>query len=257
MCPSKNGQLRATIVCLQAQRVLLVARAASRWALPGGTIKAGEAPFDAAHRELWEETGLVGLNLTYAMHFGGLSKLYHVFIGELGADLKPQASNEVARCKLFRHDTIAELRAFLRRKSSNWPIAASGPHRQDSSRNSRARRYTAACKHFECRSTRNEANMISAYTYCGYTIDVRCEHKVDGSHGDAIACETPPGFVAIVQVRAARARSFFLAPIRLADEQGKPFIDRLDALRAGRSAGEIIVDDLLVDTCSDGSGVQR
>lgn len=47
------------------------------------------------------------------MHFGGLSKLYHVFIGELGADLKPQASNEIARCKLFRHDTIAELRASI------------------------------------------------------------------------------------------------------------------------------------------------
>ncbi|WP_175795876.1 NUDIX hydrolase [Burkholderia anthina] len=104
---------RATIVCLQGQRVLLVARAASRWALPGGTIKAGETPLDAAHRELWEETGLVGLNLTYAMHFGGFSKLHHVFIAELGADLKPQANNEITRCKLFRHDTIAKLRASI------------------------------------------------------------------------------------------------------------------------------------------------
>ncbi|HEM7805927.1 hydrogenase maturation factor [Burkholderia cenocepacia] len=95
--------------------------------------------------------------------------------------------------------------------------------------------------------------MISAYTYRGYTIDVRCEHNVDLSLGDTIACETPLGFVAIVQVRATHARSFLLAPIRLADEQGKPFVDSLDAMRAGRSAGEIIVDDLLVDTC--GSGV--
>ncbi|HEM7805928.1 NUDIX hydrolase [Burkholderia cenocepacia] len=104
---------RATVVCLQGQRVLLVARAASRWALPGGTIKAGETPLDAAHRELWEETGLAGLDLTYAMHFGGLSKLHHVFIGELGADLKPQASNEIARCRLVRHDAVAKLRASI------------------------------------------------------------------------------------------------------------------------------------------------
>ncbi|RQR30710.1 MULTISPECIES: hydrogenase maturation factor [unclassified Burkholderia] len=100
--------------------------------------------------------------------------------------------------------------------------------------------------------------MTSAYTYRGYTIDVRCEHKVDASRSNAISCEDPfVGFVAIVQVRAAHPRSFCLAPIRLADEKGKPFVDGLDALRAGRSAGEIIVDDLLVDTGDEGSGVQR
>lgn len=82
---------------------------------------------EAAHRELWEETGLVGLDLTYAMHFGGLSKLHHVFTGELRSDLKPQASNEIARCKLFRHDVIAQLRASIPTKkiielaySSEW-----------------------------------------------------------------------------------------------------------------------------------------
>ncbi|KVW75492.1 NUDIX hydrolase [Burkholderia cepacia] len=131
MAIEKNNDVpvkeRATVVCLQGQRVLLVARAASRWALPGGTIKADEAPLEAAHRELWEETGLIGLDLTYAMHFGGLSKLHHVFIGELRSDLKPQASNEIARCKLFRHDAIAQLRASIPTKkiielaySSEW-----------------------------------------------------------------------------------------------------------------------------------------
>ncbi|MFP3616940.1 NUDIX domain-containing protein, partial [Paraburkholderia sp. SIMBA_050] len=43
---------RATIVCYRDEQVLLVARATSRWALPGGTIKRGERPLEAAHREL-------------------------------------------------------------------------------------------------------------------------------------------------------------------------------------------------------------
>lgn len=104
---------RATIVCCDGPRVLLVSRAASRWALPGGTIKAGESPLEAAHRELWEETGLVGLDLTYAMHFGGLAKIHHVFVGAFVADQKPQASNEIARCKWFRQDSVAKIRASI------------------------------------------------------------------------------------------------------------------------------------------------
>ncbi|VWD08012.1 NUDIX hydrolase [Burkholderia aenigmatica] len=104
---------RATVVCCQGPRVLLVARAASRWALPGGTIKTGELPLEAAHRELWEETGLVGLDLTYFMHFGGLAKMHHVFIGELSVDQEPQANNEIAQCKWFRRDAVDKIRASI------------------------------------------------------------------------------------------------------------------------------------------------
>lgn len=111
--PDAPVKERATIVCCDGPRVLLVSRAASRWALPGGTIKVGESPLDAAHRELSEETGLVDLNLTYAMHFGGLSKMHHVFIGAFVADQEPQPSNEIARCKWFRHDAVANIRASI------------------------------------------------------------------------------------------------------------------------------------------------
>ncbi|VWD08033.1 hydrogenase maturation factor [Burkholderia aenigmatica] len=99
--------------------------------------------------------------------------------------------------------------------------------------------------------------MNSAYTYRGYTIDVRCEYRLDQAQPDCTEDPAVAGFVAVVQVRATAVPSYFLAPIRLADDRGKPFIDSLEAVRAGRSAGEIIVDDLLVDLCHDSFERQR
>lgn len=93
--------------------------------------------------------------------------------------------------------------------------------------------------------------MNSAYTYRGYTIDVRCEYQLDQAKTAVLTDQVEAGFVAVVQVRATEVPSFFLTPIRLADDRGKPFVDGLEALRAGRSAGEIIIDDLLVDAGRD------
>ncbi|RQR36025.1 hydrogenase maturation factor [Burkholderia sp. Bp9142] len=90
--------------------------------------------------------------------------------------------------------------------------------------------------------------MNSAYTYRGYTIDVRCEFRLDPPRGHVPPPDTLRfGFVAVVQVRTAGRAPRLLAPVRLADDGGRLFDDTLDALRAGQAAGEIIVDDLLVD----------
>ncbi|AOK07318.1 NUDIX domain-containing protein [Burkholderia sp. AU19243] len=104
---------RATVVCFRDEQVLLVARASSRWALPGGTIKRSETPLDAAHRELEEETGITGQALVYSMHFTGLAKVHHVFFAEVGPDHTPQASNEIDKCKWFRIDSVEKLRASI------------------------------------------------------------------------------------------------------------------------------------------------
>ncbi|MFP3504201.1 NUDIX hydrolase [Burkholderia sp. SIMBA_062] len=104
---------RATIVCYREQQVLLVARATSRWALPGGTIKRGETPLEAAHRELREETGITGQDLVYSMQFTGLAKVHHVFFAEVGPDQTPQASNEIQKCKWFRIDSVDGVRASI------------------------------------------------------------------------------------------------------------------------------------------------
>jgi 8-oxo-dGTP diphosphatase len=89
---------RATVVCVSAHRILLVARARSRWALPGGTIRRGEQPVDAARRELKEETGLVVDTLNYVFQFGGLNKRHHVFVAAIEEGALPQPANEISQC---------------------------------------------------------------------------------------------------------------------------------------------------------------
>jgi 8-oxo-dGTP diphosphatase len=100
---------RATILCIRQGKILLVARARSRWSLPGGTIKRAESPQQAARRELEEETTLAATDLAYLFQFGGLSKRHHVFVSHPGSDALPEPRNEILQCRWFSAAKIATL----------------------------------------------------------------------------------------------------------------------------------------------------
>lgn len=100
---------RATVICCREGRILLVARARSRWSLPGGSIKRTESPSEAARRELEEETSLFDVPVQYLFHFGGLSKRHHVFVANVLGDVAPEPRNEIKRCEWFSATIIATL----------------------------------------------------------------------------------------------------------------------------------------------------
>lgn len=108
---TKPGSMkeRATVVCWQREKILLVERGRSRWSLPGGTIARDESPVEAARRELSEETCLEGYGLDYLFQFGGLNKRHHVFVSVLPDDARAEPSNEILRCRWFRPGKIATL----------------------------------------------------------------------------------------------------------------------------------------------------
>ena len=104
---------RATVLCVRDNRVLLVARLRSRCALPGGRIRRGEAPHEAALRELAEETTLTATELTYLFQFSGFNTLHYVFFADVAYESVAQASNEITRCKWFPPVKIGTLSASV------------------------------------------------------------------------------------------------------------------------------------------------
>ncbi|MGY6159840.1 NUDIX hydrolase [Paraburkholderia strydomiana] len=90
---------RATVLCLRANHILLVARSSGRWALPGGRCKIGEPAFDAAARELLEETQMSGIPLQYIFEFWGARTRHYVFAARIPDNVEPIPSNEISRCR--------------------------------------------------------------------------------------------------------------------------------------------------------------
>jgi 8-oxo-dGTP diphosphatase len=100
---------RATVLCRRRDKILLVTRRWSRWALPGGAIGRAESPHDAARRELAEETTITVDQLTYLFQFHGLGKRHHIFLVDLPATFAPAPHSEIAGCGWFRPDEVPML----------------------------------------------------------------------------------------------------------------------------------------------------
>lgn len=112
--------------------VLLVRRgdgpARGLWSAPGGRVEPGETAIEAAHREVWEETGLVAHDLVaLATHVvvapakrGWPATTYRieVFAGVAGCGL-PHAGGDAAEARFFnprelsRLNTTTGLAAFV------------------------------------------------------------------------------------------------------------------------------------------------
>lgn len=102
-------ELHATVICLQESKILLVRKEAAEWSLPGGKIDTGETQFEAASRELHEETCL---QLTDAQFLGHhiLNEeehwLYRMVVSQSAA---PSPSHEIVECRWFSVDDLTQL----------------------------------------------------------------------------------------------------------------------------------------------------
>jgi 8-oxo-dGTP diphosphatase len=66
----------------------------------GGKLRWGEAPHEAALRELEEETMLLANDLMYLFQFSGLSRRHIVFFVDVAQYSTSQASNEIAKVRV-------------------------------------------------------------------------------------------------------------------------------------------------------------
>lgn len=86
--------------------------------------------------------------------------------------------------------------------------------------------------------------MKRAYSYKGFEVTVELEALWDSS-GTA-TLKAPSGYVALVRIGLGGTEHPLVAPVRLVDERQRAFATEGEALMAGFSAGQRIVDDTLI-----------
>ncbi|MEM5332089.1 hypothetical protein VSR34_37005 [Paraburkholderia sp. JHI2823] len=86
--------------------------------------------------------------------------------------------------------------------------------------------------------------MKREYKYKGFEIAVDLEPVWESSGN--VTLLPPRGFIAIVNIKTAGMVRPMVAPIRLAADNQQPFARETDALMAGFSAGQRVVDEMLI-----------
>lgn len=106
----------------------LLLRAYQYWDFPKGMVEPGEEPWDGAQREVWEETGLTGLNFRWGKVYQetrpyGFGKIARYYVaesseGEVYLPVNPALGRP--EHEEFVWATYEESRSLLR--SRLWPI---------------------------------------------------------------------------------------------------------------------------------------
>lgn len=117
-------RLAAYAVCVRDDEVLLarwIGRHGPRWTLPGGGVEHGEDPYDAAIREVAEETGyrieierLLGIHSVVVPAYGGGRGTLHgvrvVYAGRVvGGELRDEVGGSTDRAAWVPLDRLAGL----------------------------------------------------------------------------------------------------------------------------------------------------
>lgn len=104
---ARSCKARATVICHQGDKVLLVRKPEAKWTLPGGKIEIDEGPTEAALRELSEETGLASDALEFLATHKFDSRAHHVFRLAVPDSLAAHPQNEIADCRWFSPRDLA------------------------------------------------------------------------------------------------------------------------------------------------------
>ena len=83
--------------------------------------------------------------------------------------------------------------------------------------------------------------MKRVYQYKGFQIDVELEPVF--TPGTGVKLNAPKGFLVVVQVKTATTGVPLFAPLRLTGDRANPFPTEAEALMAGFSAGQRMIDD--------------
>lgn len=133
-------QLCVGIVCCRQKNVLMIKRAkapgAGSWSIPGGKVGFGEGLIEAAHRELFEETGLTGKNIGLIEVYELLSEGFHYVVLDylfIADEAEPQAGDDALEAKFVPIDIAIEcapteaLKKLLQKVASHMPLSLDAP----------------------------------------------------------------------------------------------------------------------------------